>query len=136
MASFILEPGAEDDLDRLWDVDEDAAATILVLLDELENGAPEVERLFQKGFRRLDDPAFDVDRFEEFWRQGLNLLRLKLWDHGGSLVPYRILYAYDPRFESYHALAIIDRDFAYDSNHPTVQRVVADYEALGLQTFR
>lgn len=135
MPLFIVETGAERDLDALWDQDEDAAATIIVLLEELENGAPEVERLFRRGFRRTEDPAFDVDHFEEFWRQGLNLLRLKIWDEGGALVPYRILYAYDPRYESYHALAIIDRNFAYDSNHPTVQRVIADYEHLGLPTF-
>lgn len=135
MAVLIVEPAAESDLEQIWDINEDAAATITVLLEELESGVPELDRLFRRGFRRIEDPAFDVDHFIEFWREGFNLLRLKIWDEGGALVPYRILYAFDPRYDSYHVLAIIDRDFAYDRTHPIVQRVINDYTHLGLPTF-
>ena len=126
---------AKLDLDRLYDEDEDAAAEIETALDEISNDQRLLERLTTKKFRSPDTPDFDVDRFEELWQQGLNLFRLKFWDWEGGLLPYRVLYAYDPRNDIYHVLAVVHRDHAYNTKHPTVQRVVSQYHELGLLTY-
>jgi len=113
----------------------DAAAEVETALDEISNDPRLLERLHKKNFRSIGTPHFDVDRFEELWQQGLNMLRLKFWDWQGSVVPYRVLYAHDARNDIFHVLAVVQRDHAYDTNHPLVVRVCAQYSALGLPTY-
>jgi mRNA-degrading endonuclease RelE of RelBE toxin-antitoxin system len=135
MLKITISDHAKDDLDRLYEVDEDSAAEIEVALDEIANDRRLLDRLTEKHFKSLDKPEFSVDRFEELWQKGYNLLRLKFWDWQGSLVPYRVLYAYDPRSETFHVLAVVKRNHAYNTKHPVVARVVEQYNSLGLHTY-
>lgn len=135
MLQIVITDPAIDDLDRLYEEDEDAAAEIETALEEIANDQRLLESLTQKKFKSLGTPEFDVDKFEELWQQGLNLLRLKFWDWQGSVIPYRVLYAYAPRADIYYVLAVVERNHAYDTKHPTVLRVRRQYDALGLQTY-
>lgn len=135
MLRIVITDPAKDDLDRLYDEDEDAAAEIETALDEIANDQQLLERLTEKKFKSIGTPEFDVDYFEEVWQKGLNLLRLKFWDWEGSVVPYRVLYAYAPRTDTYFVLAVVERNHAYDTKHPTVLRVLSQYDALGLRTY-
>lgn len=135
MLQIVITPQAKEDLDSLYDIDEDAAAEIETALDEIANDQRLLDRLTVKKFKSLGTPEFDVDRFEELWQQGLNLLRLKFWDWQGSVLPYRVLYAYAPQTDIYYVLAVIERNHAYDTTHPIVQRVLRQYDALGLHTY-
>lgn len=138
MIRIVISPEAEEDLDLMYEGDEetmDAAAEIETALAEISNDLRLLERLHIKHFRFIGQPHFDVDKFEELWQQGLNMLRLKFWDWQGSVVPYRVLYAHDARNDIFHVLAVALRDHAYDTNHPLVIRVRAQYDALGLRTY-
>lgn len=135
MTKFIVEPSADGDIDELFDTDEDTAATILVVLDELMARPNLRDRLFRHGYRNVENPTFDVEQISRFFRRDYVIYRIKIWDEDGSLLPYRALYAYDGRTETYHVLGIFHRQYAYDETHPKVQRMLADYEALGLFPF-
>ncbi|MDN4052521.1 type II toxin-antitoxin system RelE/ParE family toxin [Massilia sp. YIM B02763] len=135
MLKIVITDAAKDDLDRLYDVDEDAAAEIETALDEIAHDPLLLERLTEKKFKSIGTPEFDVDVFEELWKRGLNLLRLKFWDWQGSVVSHRVLYAYAPRTDIYYVLAVVERNYAYDTKHPTVLRVIRQYDALGLHTY-
>jgi mRNA-degrading endonuclease RelE of RelBE toxin-antitoxin system len=135
MIRIVITPAARDDLDNLWDQDEDSAAEIETALDEISNDQRLLQRLTQKKFRTIQAPTFDVDAFEELWKRGINLYRLKFWDWEGSLVPYRVLYAYHAAKDTYFVLAVVPRNIAYDTKHPIVTRVRTDYDALGIPTY-
>lgn len=127
-----VEPGAEEDLDRLWDEDEDVAADIAVLLESLEEGPDWLWKLTRpEGYRHYGEPQFDTVKFSEFWKQNFNLYRLKPIC-SPTIGGYRIIYACNNHTDTVHVLAIVSRDFNYDANSDIVKRVVADYAALGI----
>lgn len=143
MHSLIVEPGAEDDLDELWasadPIAEDAVALIEAALDEIAKDQEFMARMWKRHEMRLADPTMEADRIVTQWnKRGKNLLRLKLWDFpefGGALIDWRIVYAYDSRSEAYHVLGIIRRDTEYEADHPHMQRIVRDYDALGIPSY-
>lgn len=132
MASLIVEPNAEADLDELYELNEDAAAIITVLLDDIYANDDLIEILCKNRSSRYKDPAFNNERFIELWNDGYTIFRLKIWDFDGALLDYRVLTAYDGRTDCTHVLGILHRDFAYDTSHPKVRRCISDYDAIGI----
>lgn len=135
MASLLVTPSAQNDLEELWDVDEDSAAEIETALDEISHDVTLLSRLTERRFRNVETPAFDTDRFVALWQKGFNLYRLKFWDWQGGVVPYRVIYAHNPTTDTMYVLAVVSREFNYDIRHPIVTRVRAEYERLGLPTY-
>ncbi len=135
MTDLRILPAAERHLDALYEKDEDAAAEIETALDEIASDQRLFDLLCRRKFRNYDRPSYEVDVFEELYKTGLNMYRLKIWDYEGALVPYRVLYAYAAQKNVCYVLAVLPRRIAYDTTHPDVQRVVADYEQLGLPTY-
>lgn len=136
---LIVHPSAEQDLDSLYEsddeVDTDSAAEIETLLDEIQCNQKILSAMHRKGFRHLDRPAFDVDYFyEAFQKHQLQLSRLKIYDWEGSLVPYRVIFAYDHANEIIYVLAVVKRNIAYDTTGPIFDRICTDYAGLGLAT--
>jgi mRNA-degrading endonuclease RelE of RelBE toxin-antitoxin system len=138
MAVVYLEESACNDLDELWERDEDAAAFIEIALDEIQHDPRLYERLHEIGYRNVPNPSFEVDWFSTLQNDRttrLNLYRLKFWDPEGALSSYRVIYAYHNRNDSFHVLAVVPRNFNYDRNHPIVKRVCADYERLDIPSY-
>lgn len=135
MTNVLVTLSAKNDLDALWDLDEDSAAEIETALEEIANDPNLADRLSERKFRNIKNPSYDVDVFQELWQKGLNLYRLKFWYWDGGLLPYRVLYAHHPQANCFYVLAVVPRNFDYDINHPIVQRVRADYEQLGIPTY-
>ena len=123
------------DLDDLYDRDEDTAAEIETALEEIKENPALMGRLTDRKYRNIDTPSFEVDAFYALWNQGLNVYRLKFWDYQGSLLAYRVLYAYHAQADEIHVLAVVPRDFDYDPTHPIVARVRAEYDELGIPTY-
>lgn len=122
--------GAGNDLDNLYLSDEDAAADIEVLLQELESGPEWLWKLSRpEGYRNYTTPCVDSTKFLELWNKGYNLFRLKVYN-APHVRNYRILYACDFHTDTIHILAVVNRDFDYDPHHPIVKRVIADYNGL------
>lgn len=135
MALVLFEEAAQNDLDEIWQIDVDAAAAIVVLMEEFQDSPEVADTLIKHGYHDYRDPAYSVSRFLELWHQGLNLYRLKFWDEDGSIVSYRIIYAHNPKTDCIHVLGIIHRNFNYDTSHPVVCRICSGYERLGIPTY-
>lgn len=142
MHSLFIEPAAEEDLDELWNSssseDQDAADLIAVTLEEIDGDEDFLSRMYRRDVTRGGEPTINADNIVSQWRKGKNLVRLKVWDfpeYGGVLIPWRIICAYDALQETYYVLGIIKRESNYDENNPRVQRILRDYDALGLPTY-
>jgi len=131
--SLVLHDDAVRDLDELWDTGrEDAASLVEVFLEQAKVDQGLLERLSDRRYRGR---GVDVQSFEAFWPKGYNLYRLKLASLQDLGLPYRVLYAFDPRIRRYYVLGVVHRDFDYKQDAPRTQRVLAAYRALDLPLY-
>ena len=130
MFRLFVHDDADDDLEALWGADEEAAARIVVLLEELEASQDLLDRLTQHDFGSYQTADFQVSKWVEQWKKGKDLWRLKVWDLEDRKLRYRIVYAFLPNKSHYHVLGIVPRDFNYEADHPLTRRILAAYEDL------
>ncbi len=138
MTAIHFTPIAEQELDNLWEQDENAAADIETALEEISSNPLIFNHLSDKKYRHIGKPGqadFESQAFEALYRKGLNLFRLKFWDVNGAVINYRVIYAHHPQADCFYILAVVNRDFNYDITHPIVQRVRRDYDSLGIPTY-
>lgn len=127
---------ASSDLEAIYLVDEESASIIVSILDEMDNDEELADTLIIHHYRDIQDPAYDVSRFQAFYHKGFNIYRLKCWDYQGSVVPYRVVYAhYRDRI---YVLAVVERGkLNYDDKNSEInQRIIRDYGQLGIPTFK
>jgi hypothetical protein len=110
------------------------ARRILVILQELKASQGLLSELTTDKF---ETDNFDVKSFKEFWNDGVDLWRLKIYDFLEKrdtwiTIPYRVLYAYDVSALTFRILGIAHRKIAYDSEHEQTKRICRTYYALGL----
>lgn len=124
-----IHQSASDDLAGLAaDVStQQVAAKVFELFRELRANPSLLANLLDHGYCTS---YIDISKFQQFWRQGQDLWRLKLWELEDAGLPYRIIYAYDSQSYRFHILAVVHRNFNYDDTHPTTQRILRDYGAL------
>lgn len=132
MYSLSIHPHAANDLRDLMNKDRAGAGRILALLEQIKSDQRLLDKLTDHDFKA---DYFHVSRYQAFYRKGINLWRLKIWDLGDKVLPYRVIYAFEPvsavnRTPKYHVLGVVPRGFNYDTEHPLTQRIVADYDAL------
>lgn len=113
--------------------DQRTAARIVALLEQIKADPGLLDALTEHNFGADQRSGFHVSKWLAFWNAGYDLWRLKVWDLSGRLIPYRIVYAYEPRIRQYHVLGIVHRDFGYDRNHEITQRIFSAYQDLGLK---
>lgn len=133
--SIALHKDAEDDLDRIYEVDEDAGADIDVFLEEASNNQETLENLTRKGYVQYGDCPFSVTEWEATKPHKYNLWRLKLLWIEGNAKKYRIVYAFHPREYRYYVLGILEREFNYDLSHPRSKQILAAYDALDIPRY-
>lgn len=128
MPSLFIHDDAKADLKELFEsnVDQEDAATITVILQEIGADTDLIDRLTQHGYGQKEESDFHVSKFLELWDKGLDIWRLKIWD----VADFRILYGYYPIYEHYYVLAIVPREFKYDPDHPITKRAIAAFEQL------
>ena len=134
--SLVLHPAAQADLSALWEADPRSAALLIATLEQIKADPRLLDSLTIRQFGADGSEPFHVDQWIEQQRHGRNLWRLKHWELEGERRRYRVVYALDPRSSRYTVLGIFTRDFNYDRNDPRTRRVVADYDALGIPTYR
>ncbi|MGY0561671.1 hypothetical protein ACW7G2_13235 [Luteimonas sp. A277] len=130
MYRLFVHHDAEGDLDALWESEPEAAARIAVLLQECEGNQDLLDRLSQHRFGTEGVDELNVSRWQERWRKGDNLWRVKVWDLERRGLRYRVIYAFIPQKRHYHVLAVAPRSFNYDQRHPLCQRILRAYEEL------
>lgn len=121
---------ATADLEALFKEKPKVAGRIVALLEELDADPDLLDRLTQHDYGAHREADFHVSRWQEHWRSGRDLFRLKVWDLEDKRLRYRIVYAFIPSKQHYHILAIAPRKFNYDPLHPISRRLLRAYEEL------
>lgn len=124
MYRLFVHDDAKADLEQLWASEPAAAARIAVLLQELADDQDLLDRLTQHDYGSSQTAQFHVSRWQEHWRKGKDLWRLKVWDLEDKGLRYRVVYNFVPGKRQYHILAIAPRTFNYDARHPITQRLL------------
>lgn len=136
MASLIFALDAEDEIDALWDSDEDSAALIEELLCQFEESPELLDELCRESRHVTHDPSFEVKRFRYMWKQGYTIYALKVWPGDGSAIDYRILYAHHPQKDEYHILTVMQREIDYESDKELIDRLICACEEIGIPRYR
>ena len=100
------------------------------LLQELNADETLLEMLTAHDFGSDKRAAFQVSRWQEHWRRGRDLWRLKFWELEDQGIPYRVIYALKRGTGNLYVLAMVNRDFNYDTNHLITQRILRAYDDL------
>jgi len=132
MYRISIHDDAKDDLRQIQTIDAVSANRIAVILQQIKADPDLLDRLLEHDFGPEGGAPFNVQKYLTFWRKGLDVWRLKIWDDPKRLLPYRVIYAYDygHNGNNFYVLGVVDRDFDYDGNHPTVKRIIATYRNL------
>lgn len=136
MASLIFALDAEDEIDALWDSDEDSAALIDELLCQLEERPELLDDLCRENRHVTNDPSFEVKRFRYMWNQGYTIYALKVWPGEGRAIDYRVLYAHHPQKDEYHVLTVMQREINYESDKELIDRLICACEEIGIPRHR
>lgn len=130
MYSLSLHDDAQKDLDALWEADPTTCSRLEVVIEELMGNQDLLDRLSQHDFGLYGSEKIHVSKWFEYWNQGKDIWRLKVWELEKQGIQYRIIYAYFPQQSHYSILAVVHRDFDYDPNHAVSKRLDLTYEAL------
>lgn len=134
MLKLSLHPDAQADIDELWKTVPEAAAKILVLIEQVRADPRLLDALTIHNFGDDRSEPFAISKVQSQWagtrsRPGKDLWRLKLWDLERQQLQYRVIYAYEIRRLRYHVLGVINRkSYDYEPEHPFTQRVLRAYD--------
>lgn len=132
MPTLSLHPYAADDLRKLMVADNAAAAKVVALLEQAKIDPKIISSLLDHNFGANRTETYHVSKWLEFWNDGYNLWRLKIWEEPQGSLAYRIVYAYEPKALKYHVLAVVHRKFDYDPDHEITRRIIQTYKSLGI----
>jgi mRNA-degrading endonuclease RelE of RelBE toxin-antitoxin system len=120
---------ADEDLDRLWETDPNAAAAVQVVLEQLEADPKAIDKLTTYGDNVIGRNRVNVKPWETAKKKG-NLWRFRVFDTPAT--SYRVVYGYHWQTRQICVLAIIHKDkFDYDDlSNSLAQRILADWRAL------
>ena len=130
--SIALHDDVLDDLNSLYDQDEDAAADIEAFLEEAKNNQKTLENLTRNNYVNYDDWNYDVKEWQTAKKRKLNLWRIRMLWLSGDSAKYRVVYAFHPTQLRYYVLGIVDREFDYDLSHEISKRILTAYDALDI----
>lgn len=114
------------------ETDKPAAGKVLALLQQAKHDPKIIASLLDHDFGDDHTATYHVSKWLDFWKRGYNLWRLKIWTEPRGSLPYRIVYAYEPKSFQYHILAVVHRDFDYKRDHDITRRILKTYQELGL----
>ncbi len=135
MRSLFIHVDAARDLRELMQLQPDAAAKVLALLEEAQCNPQVLDSLLDHDFGKGRSKHYHVSKWLSLWRSGYNVWRLKVWTTPSGSLDYRIVYAYDRVTQVHHVLAVVHRDFDYRRDHEITQRILRAYDKLGLARF-
>ncbi|MHB8254011.1 MAG: hypothetical protein ACYDEV_10025 [Acidiferrobacter sp.] len=134
MYTLIVDTDAENDLGALKRANKKAWALVVAFIEQAKADQDLLDRLSQDHYH---DDDYNIRRWIQEWRNGLNLFRLRILALDDLGVAYRIIYAFDPcpRPQCYYVLGVIPRSFGYDPNDHRTKRIRDAYERLGITRF-
>lgn len=146
MYKLNIEHDAQNDLTLMLSKggeDKKFASIILAFLSQLKADQVLLGELLTHKF---ENKKFNVSRFQSIWRDR-DVWRLKTFEwnlsqNNKTVIPYRIIYAYDSKCLTFRILAVAyrrhgdPRSYDYEHNHPITQRILNAYNELGLPVFK
>lgn len=110
------------------------AARIVAIIEEIKC---DPNLLKQLATMKFDTDDFEVGKYLQFWNDGIDLWKLKIFDFDKVnkkwwTLPYRVLYAYDMGCYTFRVLGILPREFDYKADHELTKRIIKTYNDLGL----
>ena len=123
------------DLKRILATDPQVVYRTRELIEELRSNQDLLDRLSQQNYgvwpnKPKRDAFFNVKMWAEAQKNGLNLWRLRDLSLVEKGLEYRLVYAFLPQKKQYFVLAIVEKDFDYDTDHPVSRRIFASYRSL------
>ena len=109
---------------------------ILSILEDIENDPRAAARLLDEGAWPIGSDLVDVMPFRFFFRKGYDVWRMKIYELGEDLLPYRLIYAYDYRLREIYILAVMHRRVDYQNDPKFTARIRAACLALNLPVSR
>jgi mRNA-degrading endonuclease RelE of RelBE toxin-antitoxin system len=131
--TLAVHPDAADDLQSIHARGEriDYGA-LLAFLQQAKSDQALLQTLAEDWFGEDGTAGYTVQKVISMHRKGRRIWRVKVLTLKGLAVGYRLLYAFDPRRDTFYVLGIPSRDIAYDQSHPRIQRVIAVYDSLDI----
>lgn len=130
--SIALHDDAINDINKIYSIDEDAAADIEVFLEEAKLNQKTLDSLTVNKYVNYEDPPFDVKELIELKKQKFIVWRVRLLWLDSNARNYRIIYAFNPSEMRYYILGVVPREFNYDIKNEITKRIIAAYDKLGL----
>jgi len=127
---LLIHDDAKADLTQLAQSEPQFAARLIVLLQEIQADRELLDMLTAHDFGTDERESFHVSRWEEHWNRNKDIWRLKFWELENQGIQYRVIYALKRGTGDHYVLAVAHRDFNYDRNHPTTQRILQAYDDL------
>lgn len=106
------------------------ARRIAVLFEQLRGDPRLLSRLLEDRYGESGETFFSIRKWEEQWKKGNDLWRLKDWTLYELDLRYRLIYAYMIPTRSIYMLAVVHRSFDYDEDHPLGQEILRRYAEL------
>lgn len=135
MYELIVGDDAATDIEALLDTAPAVALRIVALLEDLADDQDLLDRLSQDGYggspkKPIRGAVINIGKWISAQQKGLNLWRMRDFELSKQGHEYRVIYAFNPTKNQYFVLAVVEREFNYDEQHPVTKRVYAAYKAL------
>lgn len=122
-----IHKSAKEDLERLWQSDAAAAATVAVVLQELQGNPRAAARLIAHGETDVGSHLVNMRRWQV--AKPHPLWRLRILDSPAT--SYRVVYGYHAQTRQICVLAVVHKDqFDYETNSDLGQRILADWRRI------
>lgn len=139
---LIIHDHAESDLNRLFEIKEDAVGYIDNVIALIDDTPALFDKLFTERYcRDYDEPVgllgMEIKRVAVLWSRDARVMRLRLDEE--SALSLRILYCARNEMQpnrtfirKIYILAVADKSegFNYQPDHPIMRRIRNDYEKL------
>lgn len=133
MPALAVHRDAADDLQTIKARGEHADHDVLLaFLQQAKTDPALLESMAEDWFGEDGSASYSIRKVVSMHERGRELWRVKVLTLKGLATRYRILYAFDRRWEVFYILGIPPRDIAYDANHPRIQRLFDLYDSLGI----
>ena len=130
MARFLVHADAKADLIAIGRSNAELGRRLIALVEELQSSPDWIEALTIHDFGSHQLQPIHVSRWLEYWNQGKDLWRLKFWELENDRIAFRFVYALKRGHGDYYLLAVVHREFNYETGHAITSRILQVYESL------
>lgn len=128
MVRLVVAKEFDDELNTLAQTHPDLVDAADLLLESLHEDSELLDHLHVPSTYPLHTPVFEVKRFEKAMQLGYNVFILKFKDLDEFPTDHRIFLGFNAQRDIFYVLAITDRDYSYDTNHPSFRDLGDRYD--------